>query len=302
MRLKHLLLNIIGFGLGSWLLYSGANGPAAARSRKFSSGTVLLVCASVLLTLGRRGLSRDQAAQKVAASVAALCEPEYEYASVKAEDFSHLDLAWYDASQQWLEQNAYGLLGDEENLTFRRTSKGNRTLLRTMLSRDGTMLAYLYHFKPSGLAAAGKDGFRILEFQTHFANGTFLGTSNAEAAGKLDSPPGVDALRLPSRTPLEAILTSHVQRVSAYLGNNPGVSAGRMASLEDVHRVQNVLQQIKAVYRKNTGITKEELQRLAGNRLCPEQIAALHADVQQLHHQRNEDSALCKSVVGTAQG
>ena len=141
------------------------------------------------------------------------------------------------------------------------------------------------------MRALGGDGFRILELQTQFTNGAFLTTSNAEAAGKLDSPPGVDALRLPAQTSLDAIFAAHGQRVSASLTTNPGVAAVRLSSPEDVHRSQNVLQQIKAAFRKNAGISKEELQRLAGNRLGPEQIEALHADVQKIHGERNQTAA-----------
>ncbi len=267
--------------------------PVSTWTSKFVSGTLLLVSGCVLVVLRQRqAQSTRQAAKKVAQSVEALCETHYEYAAVNAQDFSHLDLAWYAASQRLLEGHGFALLGDEENLTFQRTSKGNRTLLRTMLGHDGTWLAYLYHFKlatPVRSFAAG--GLKALELQTHFADGTFVTTSNAEAAGKLDSPPGVDALRLPANTPFESILAAHNQRVAASLTNHPGVAAGRMSCLEDVHRVQNVPQQIKAAYRRNTGITKAELQRMAGGRLRPEQIEALHAEVEELRDGQHRQAA-----------
>ena len=256
------------------------------------SGGFLLGCGVALVILRGGGLTGRQAAQKVVHHVEALCESHYEYAPVNASEFKHLDLAWYQSSQHWLETQGFAILGDEENLTFRRTSKGNRTLLRTMVGRDGTWLAYLYHFKPAGLArAVSAHGFRILELQTQFANGSFLCTSNAEAAGKLDSPPGVDALRLPHSTGLETILNAHAQRVAGFFTAHPGVAAVRLGTLEDVHRVQNVLQEIKAAYRRNVGITREELQRMAGSRLAPEQIEALHADVEKLRAEQNRRAA-----------
>ncbi len=257
-----------------------------------TSGVVLLVSGCALLVSHRRLGSTRVVAVKVVERVGALCESQFEYASVNAREFGHLDLTWYDASQRWLEKRGFGLLGDEENLTFRRTSKGNRTLLRTMLAREGTWIAYLYHFKPSGLArAVAVNGFKILELQTQFGGDTFVCTSNAEEAGKLDSPPAVDALRLPANSSLDAVVESHAQRVGAFLAGNPGVVALRMASLEDVHRAQNVLQGIKAAFRRDTGITKEELERLAGNRLGTEQIVALHAEVEKLHAEQNRKAA-----------
>jgi hypothetical protein len=161
-----------------------------------------------------------------------------------------------------------------------------------MLGRDGTWITYLYHFKPAVLARAlAANGFRILELQTQFANGTFVCTSNAEEAGKLDSPPGVDALRLPANSSLDAIVEAHAQRVSAALAANPGGAALRMGGLEDIHRAQNVLQGIKAAFRRDVGITKQELERLAGNRLGAQQIDALYSEVEKLHAEQNRKAA-----------
>jgi hypothetical protein len=145
-----------------------------------------------------------------------------------------------------------------------------------------------YHFKPATLAG---NGLKVLELQTQLANHTFICTSNAEAAGKLDSPPGVDAQRLSANTPLEAIMAAHFQRLAACLADNPGLSAAGLSSLEEVHRAQNVLQLMKAAYRQHTGITKGELKRLAGNRLDAGQIEDLHSEVQKLHADRQQNAA-----------
>jgi hypothetical protein len=266
--------------------------PVATWTNNPSSGAFVLVSACVLLLLNRRLANTRVVAAKVVERVGALCESQFEYAPVNAREFGHLDLSWYDASQRWLEERGFGWLGDEENLTFRRTSKGNRTLLRTMLGRDGTWITYLYHFKPAGLAPAlAANGFKILELQTQFANGTFVCTSNAEEAGKLDPPPGVDTLRLPANSSLDAIVEAHAQRVSAALAVNPGVAALRMSGLEDIHRAQNVLQGIKAAFRRDVGITKQELERLAGNRLGAQQIDALYSEVEKLHAEQNRKAA-----------
>ncbi len=266
--------------------------PVAIWRGKLTAGAILLLSACVLLVLNRRQAKTRVVAVKVVERVGALCESQFEYASVNAREFAHLDLSWYDASQRWLEERGFGWLGDEENLTFRRTSKGNRTLLRTMLGRDGTWITYLYHFKPAGLAPAlATNGFKILELQTQFANGTFVCTSNAEEAGKLDSPPGVDALRLAANSSLDAIVEAHAQRVSAALAANPSGAALRMGGLEDIHRAQNVLQGIKAAFRRDVGITKQELERLAGNRLGAQQIDALYSEVEKLHAEQNRKAA-----------
>ena len=280
MRVKIFLLIAIAASVGLWRGH-------------LISGTLLLVSGCILAVLSvRQRLSTRRAAVRILKSVDALCEPEYEYARAQAQQFEHLELAWYDTSQRWLEDKGFALLGDEENLTFRRTSNGNRVLLRTMASRDGTSLAYLYHFKPAAPARmlAGQD-MKVLELQTQFVDGTFTTTSNAEAAGKLQSPPGVDALRLPANTSIEAIFDTHAERVSADLARHPGLAAVRLGSLEDVHRSQNVLQRLKAAYRRDCGISREELQRIAGARVDADLIGALHADVERLRSEQQQRAA-----------
>jgi Protein of unknown function (DUF3592) len=252
---------------------------------------VVFVLGGLLLSVVRRPLSEQAAAAKVAEHVGALCQTHYQYAPVDAKQFRHLDLRWYDEGRQRLEDRGFVFLQDEENLTFRRTSKGNRTLLRTLLNRDGTTMAYLYHFKP-GIAVRwlGARQSKVLDLESRFSNGTFVCTSNAEAAGKLDSPPGVKGFHLAAVTPLETILASHEQRVNQFLAAHSGVASVRMNGIEDVHRAQNVLQQIKAEYRKKTGITKVELQRLGGAN-SRQQIDRIHAEALKLHQERIRKAA-----------
>jgi hypothetical protein len=257
--------------------------------RSWISGSLLLLSGCVLAGISvRTRLKLSTAAEKIAEHAKTLCETRYEYASVKASEFSQLDLAWYDSIQRWLEERGFTLLGDEENLTFRRTSKGIRTLLRTMTARDGAWLAYVYHFKPPGKFG---DGFKILELQTQFADSTFLGTSNAEAAGKLDSPPGVDALRMPATSSFEQILEAHTRRFEAALASNPANQAVQLRTLDDVHRSQNVLQGMRAAYRQNKGISREELDRMGGAKLFPEQVTELHAQAEKIRVEQQQRAA-----------
>ena len=242
------------------------------------AGSIMFLTGGLLAGLTLRSkLKLRSAASKIAEHATTLCETHYEYAAVQASEFSHLDLGWYDAQQKWLEEKGFKLLGDEENLTFRRTSKGVRTLLRTMIARDGAWLAYIYHFKPPGKFG---DGFKILEFETQFSDNTFLATSNAEAAGKLDSPPGVDALRMPAATSFERILESHASRYEAVVEQHPERVPVLLTTLEEVHRSQNILQSMRAAFRRDRGITRAELERMGGTKLCPEQLTELHAEAE----------------------
>jgi hypothetical protein len=48
---------------------------------------------------------------------------------------------------------------------------------------------------------------------------------------------------------------------------------------------------MRAAYRQNTGITREELQRMGGAKVCPEQIAELHAEAEKIRAEENQRAA-----------
>ncbi len=220
-----------------------------------------------------------------------LTTPEHEHVPVDAREFRHLDLAWYDAARQRMEAREFVFLQDEENLNVTRSSHGNRTLLRVSLSREGTTMACLYHFKPGWtLRLLGAKATKVLDLETQFSNGAWVCTSGAQDAGKLNSPPGIDALYLPPTTPLETLIESHQQRLTRFLAQNPRVQPVRMHGIDDIHRAQSAQQQIKAAYRREHGLSREELQRIAGPD-AGEGLDEIHAEVSRLQEQQKRKAA-----------
>lgn len=241
------------------------------------------VCVGIFLGVTRKQKNADEvteeAADSINKSLGPLKQTRHEYAAVDANDFKHLDLAFYDNGWRYLEQLGYTYLGDQENLTAR-SSLAARTFLRIMTSQDGTIMAAMYHFKPKMvLRAMSIKESKILDLETWFNNGCFVTTSNAENAGKLTSPPSIDAQFLPSETPMETIVQFHNQRVQSYLASNAGVQAYGIRTLEDVMNAQAEMQRIKAEFRQGTGLSKEELERIAGES-SPE-IDKLHASLEE---------------------
>lgn len=126
-------------------------------------------------------------------------------------------------------------------------------------------MADLYHFVPKfPLRVLGAKPAKVLDLETWFSDGAFVCTSNAEMAGKLDSPPAIDALRLPAGTTWDMLLETHQRRVGKYLAAHPGVKPVRLEGMADVRRAQDEQQRIKAEFRKRTGLSKTELERMAG--------------------------------------
>ncbi len=159
--------------------------------------------------------------------VAELCVEEHEFAMVDARQFKHLDFAYYEQSQRLLETHGYRFLADRERCL--------------------------------GVADA-----KVLDLESKFSNGVWVITSNAQAAGALDQPSGMDAIHLSVDTGFETLIESHGKRVASCLNRHPGVEPAGMETLEDVHRMQAELLKAKAEHRRRTGLTKPELQRISG--------------------------------------
>jgi hypothetical protein len=74
--------------------------------------------------------------------------------------------------------------------------------------------------------------------------------------------------------------------MSEYHANNPGVEPVPLRNMEDVRRFQNDLQRTKAQYRRQTGLSKAELERFVRGRGGID-VEALHARLlERLHGPR----------------
>ena len=105
---------------------------------------------------------------------------------------------------------------------------------------------------------------KAVDVETSFADGTFVCTGNAEGAGALNSPPQINSLFLPLAASIAMVVEAHEKRVAQHLANRPSTSVKELRSFEDVQRVQDDMQAIKAAYRQRNGLAKEELERIAG--------------------------------------
>ena len=214
-----------------------------------------------------------------------LCVPVHEFATVDAGQYQ-VDHAFYENGQQLLTSRGYRFLGDCEDLTFRKQS-GLRIPIRTLASGDGVTAAGLYHFRPRWIwRAMGGAEAKVLDLETQFADGRWLVTTNATLAGALNSPPAVDSLHLPARTPLLVIADTHTQRLVQFLRANPGVQPVRFNTLDDIQRAQADLQRIKAAHRQAAGLSKDELERIAG--VTPSVTTAILHDGIKAAHEGNK--------------
>jgi hypothetical protein len=242
-------------------------------------GIVFLFGAGYLIVFFKAPADKDEAVENIQDSFKTLTKAQFEHAPADPRRYRHLDLAFYDGIQVKLEAHGYKHVGDEENLSLRRRTVP-RTFIRNLISRDNSTMAMLYHFKPGWmLGVLGAKEAKALDLESWFSNGCFVCTSNAELAGKLDSPPEIDALHLPAATTWDRLLETHTSRVSNYLAAHPGSAAVQLKGMPDVRRAQDAQQRIKADFRKNRGLSKPELERIAGQ--SSQEVDQLHETLSQ---------------------
>jgi hypothetical protein len=220
-------------------------------------GFVFLFAAGYTLVYFRRPVDETEAAEDIGERVNTLALDHFEYISVKAEDFKNVDLAFYKSVQLGLEGHGFVYLDDQENVTLRKRNHLH-TFIRYLLGPDQATMAAIYHFT-MGLKSA-----KVLDLETWFSDGCFVCTSNAENAGKLDSPPEVGALYLAAGTTWQALLETHQGRVSEYLQSHPGRRPVKLNGMTGIRRAQDAQQRIKSAFRKRQGLSKAELERIAG--------------------------------------
>ena len=218
-----------------------------------------------------------EAAQKLSKTVQTLSIERFEYISVKAENFKHLDLAFYDEIRRALESRGFVFLDDQENVTLRQRS-GINTFLRCLLGGDKSTMAAIYHFVPKpAMRMMGGKSFKVLDLETWLSDGTFICTNNAQSAGRLNSPPAIAALHMHSETTWDMLLQTHERRLKEYLNANPGTATVKLGGMADYRRAQAEMQRIKSEFRKQTGLSKAELERFAGG--PNEQVDRIHDEL-----------------------
>lgn len=221
----------------------------------------------------------DELAEKLEQRLKPMMVQRFDYVPARAEQFAHLDLAFYDNARRHLEAAGYSFLADEENVTLK-MNVGERTFLRVLVGREQTTVAFLYHFK---VRKPGVNDGKVVDLESWFSNGQFVTTSNAARAGMFDSPPGIHSLHLPAESSWDEIRQAHDKQITEYLGSNPGVEPVRLRNMEDVRRFQDELQRTKAEYRRKTGLSKAELERFVRGR-GGINIEALHAKLLERLH------------------
>ncbi len=239
-------------------------------------------------------MSQQKAAENIVRHTNAVYVPEHNYALVDAREFKHLDLAFYNRTQRFLESRGFSLLCDKEDLTISNAPSSvlHRLFLRVMTSADGNICAAIYHPRIKSfwlrwlLYFLGKRVDRVVEFETEFADGSFLSTSSAMSAGAMSRPRQIDAEHFPYNTSAETLLQRHLSKLEQRL-KVPGTTCRPVRTFDDNIAMQNRMNALKAAFRKKLGgVTKEELDKISPG--SKELNADIHRKIEKINEQSEE--------------
>lgn len=246
--------------------------------------------------------SVSEAAKTVLEIMKRQYQSSYTIVPVVEKDFSHLDLSRYHAFRAGMEAGNFAFMSDLEILEVSQspTSVIARTMIRSMLSRDGTINAGYYQIKPHlgrrlKLLLKGLKNLRLIDapksflkslgtknyfdFETELSDGTFLVTTNIQPT--ISNPPTVETHYLPYATPASAMLQFHQQQLEETLKKHATISPKPMSGLQDILAMQKRQRDQKTAYRATVQwITQSELQKMSGGN--PELANAIFNDIQKL--------------------
>lgn len=214
----------------------------------------------------------EKTAHEILAMLEATYQPTHRYVPANAADFRHLDLKFYDRTAELLGARGFRLLPDMEDRTITEAPNSvmSAILIRSLISRDGTVVAALYHphlrsiFLRLVLWVLRKLPANVTDMETECSDGSFVVTSNAASAMMIDHPPIIATEYLPAGTAALEVYTRHTQRLAEHLATRPGVHARVINTAEEMVDAQNRMNAIKAAYRGELGaISREELERLS---------------------------------------
>lgn len=254
-------------------------------------GAFVLGCGLLWLVRFKQPASRAELADVAAGHLKALCETDQKHVKADARQFKQVDIGFYDACQRRSEERGFIWVEDIEEVTSKPNRNFARTFQRVLLSRDGTRIATIAHLKPAWmLRVLGAKEARLFGVDTQFSNDTFVCTDNAEACGVLANAPAINVLHLPSASSTDLVMDAHEKRVMAHSAMYPGAEPVPMNGAEDIRRAMALQQRVKAEFRREHGISKTELARMAGVSGDPA-IDNLHADLEKRRDQDRQKAA-----------
>lgn len=205
-------------------------------------------------------------------------------------DFPKLDLAGYRDIRAALEAAGFTYLRDYAvpEINDSPTTLLAPTMLRAFTARDGGMVATYYQKRPRwnrlwSKLWTGIGNLRLIdaprmffktsqahdcvEFNSEFADGGFVSTSNAEGAESIGMPASLDRKFHPYNTPMETVLADHRARLAAAMQKRGGAAPLPVRSFADLEAQLERENLRKREHRASIGwVTHAELLKMCGGK------------------------------------
>jgi hypothetical protein len=200
------------------------------------------------------------AGQQMESEYVALWERPMEMSVVKAEDFPHLDSGWYDGTQAFLARYGFVHVVDLEVVSARMPEL-ERTLVRALISPDRSVSAGIYQVK--AIPGVAPLDLREVDFETEFADGSFVCTTTNQAAGNFDHGARVQLHARPG-LPLEQVGQQHYEMITSHAAAR-GTQPVLVQSVKELMDLQSRLHKAKSAARPREGMSRDEFARIAGS-------------------------------------
>jgi hypothetical protein len=220
---------------------------------------------------GAPQLSPEAAAAEVFRQATITWDRDHEWREATLAQLSDRQRAAHEAAGRSLAEAGFEELGVIEDLTLARLAPETPTISAGYAGDDGSVLA--------DVAVAGEVTF--VSFTSELLDGRVLVTSNIEV-DVLTPPPGWDKRRLPSSTPIAAVLAEHRARVDRVRASPSELL--RVAGFADAIEASRRRFSIVRRHRRALGyLTRSELEALTARReLRGEALDLFWAEFQRL--------------------
>lgn len=150
---------------------------------------------------------------------------------VDAKDFPWLDLNFYDRVATEFQMEGFALIGDIEFVCFNEILP--RGFHRTMCSRDGIIVAEIFHVKARGFNLISRLlfgrlslSYKGIHLTTEFSDGGFVYTVTGKKGKKsIPLPPGMTKQYVATKTTIRDMIEIHKSKIKEYIQQNPDNNA-----------------------------------------------------------------------------
>ncbi|MDR0609451.1 MAG: hypothetical protein LBG58_05030 [Planctomycetaceae bacterium] len=143
------------------------------------------------------------------------------YIDVNLDDFSHLDLDWYNhTAQEIAAETDAQFVADLECPELSQIWRHLRTFVRTLTAENGQCVFILFNIRGFDKKGILVQNAKTITIETGFSDGSFLTTSNTEGVNFEEDCEGITLNKLPIETSWQELLKLHQEAVTAKTAGN----------------------------------------------------------------------------------